>query len=251
MKPTTREELIDYCMRRLGFPVIEINVDDEQIEDRIDDALQFYRDYHSDATFLTYVTHELTQQDIDNKYISLNDAVLFVKRIFPLNDAANRAADPLFNVNYQLRLSDYLNGNLTTGSMLDYTLSQQNISLVNMQLNGLSDKIRFNRHMNEIHLDIDWDSDVEVGYKVIIEAMVLIDPTTYPDVYDDRFLKEYATALIKQQWGMNLLKFEGMQMPGGVTFNGRQIFDDATTEIATLRERMQLENEMPPDFFCG
>lgn len=251
MKPTTRQELIDYCLRQLGSPVIEINVDDDQIEDRIDDAMQFFQDYHSDGTFRDYLVHEITQQDIDNEYITLNDSVLYVARIFPLSDIDGGSSESLFNVNYQLRLNDYLGGGLQYGSMLDYTMTRQNMSLINMQLNGLSEQIRFNRHRNELHLDLDWKNELRVGAKIIVEAYVLVDPTTYPDVYNDRTLKRYATALIKRQWGQNLIKFEGMQMPGGVQFNGRALYDDAVAEITQLEETMQLNNEMPPNFFVG
>lgn len=246
--PTSRQGLIDYALRRLGAPVIEINVDDDQIEDRIDDALQFYQEYHSDATMRIYLKHELTAEDITNRYISLNDNILYVKRIFPfVGDSSNIN---MFSVKYQMHLNDLYDLSYI-GDLLYYEMVQQYMSLLDMKLNGQSEFSRFNRHMNELHLDIDWESDVKAGDYVIVECMRIVDPSTYTDVYNDMFLKQYATALIKQQWGANLIKFEGMQMPGGVTINARQIFEDANLELEKIREQMQLNYEMPPDFYVG
>jgi hypothetical protein len=246
--PTSRQGLIDYALRRLGAPVIEINVDEDQIEDRIDDALQFYQEYHSDATMRIYLKHELTAQDITNRYISLNDNILYVKRIFPfVGDSSNIN---MFSVKYQMHMNDLYDLSYI-GDLLYYEMVQQYMSLLDMKLNGQSEFSRFNRHMNELHLDIDWESDVKAGDYVIVECMRIVDPSTYTDVYNDMFLKQYATALIKQQWGANLIKFEGMQMPGGVTINARQIFEDANLELEKIREQMQLNYEMPPDFYVG
>ena len=246
--PTSRQGLIDYALRRLGAPVIEINVDEDQIEDRIDDALQFYQEHHSDATMRIYLKHELTAQDITNRYISLNDNILYVKRIFPfVGDSSNIN---MFSVKYQMHMNDLYDLSYI-GDLLYYEMVQQYMSLLDMKLNGQSEFSRFNRHMNELHLDIDWESDVKAGDYVIVECMRIVDPSTYTDVYNDMFLKQYATALIKQQWGANLIKFEGMQMPGGVTINARQIFEDANLELEKIREQMQLNYEMPPDFYVG
>ena len=246
--PTSRQGLIDYALRRLGAPVIEINVDEDQIEDRIDDALQFYQEYHSDATMRIYLKHELTAQDITNRYISLNDNILYVKRIFPfVGDSSNIN---MFSVKYQMHMNDLYDLSYI-GDLLYYEMVQQYMSLLDMKLNGQSEFSRFNRHMNELHLDIDWESDVKAGDYVIVECMRIVDPSTYTDVYNDMFIKQYATALIKQQWGANLIKFEGMQMPGGVTINARQIFEDANLELEKIREQMQLNYEMPPDFYVG
>ena len=132
-----------------------------------------------------------------------------------------------------------------------YEMVQQYISLLDMKLNGSGEHVRWNRHMNQLHLDVDWESEINEGDYIIVEAMRIVDPSSYSDVYNDMFLKQYVTALIKQQWGANLIKFEGMQLPGGVVLNGRQLFDDATTEIQTIREQMQLNYEMPPDFYVG
>lgn len=246
--PTSRQGLIDYCLRRLGAPVIEINVDEDQIEDRIDDALQFYQEYHSDATMRIYLKHQITAADIANRFISLNDNILYVKRIFPF--IGDSSSINMFSVKYQMHMNDLYDLSYI-GDLLYYEMVQQYMSLLDMKLNGQSEFSRFNRHMNELHLDIDWESDIKEGDYVIVECMRIVDPSTYTDVYNDMFLKQYATALIKQQWGANLIKFEGMQMPGGVTINARQIFEDANLELEKIREQMQLNYEMPPDFYVG
>jgi len=246
--PTSRQGLIDYCMRRLGAPVIEINVDEDQIEDRIDDALQFYQEYHSDATMRIYLKHQITAQDISNRFISLNDNILYVKRIFPF--IGDSSSINMFSVKYQMHMNDLYDLSYI-GDLLYYEMVQQYMSLLDLKLNGASEFSRFNRHMNELHLDIDWESDIKENDYVIVECMRIVDPSTYTDVYNDMFLKQYATALIKQQWGANLIKFEGMQMPGGVTINARQIFEDANLELEKIREQMQLNYEMPPDFYVG
>jgi len=246
--PTSRETLIDYCLRRLGAPVIEINIDDDQISDRIDDALQFYQEYHSDATMRMYIKHQLTSTDITNKYITITDNILFIKRVFPLSDQASSVN--MFDVKYQMHLNDMYDLSYI-GDLVHYEMVQQYISLLDLKLNGQNTISRFNRHMNKLYLDIDWTADVKENDYIIIECMIIVDPEEFNDVYNDMFLKQYATQLIKQQWGANLIKFEGMQLPGGVTLNGRQIFDDATNELDKIREQMQLNYETPVDFFCG
>jgi hypothetical protein len=246
--PNTRQELIDYALRRLGAPVIEINIDDDQIEDRVDDALQFYQEYHSDATMRVYLKHQITADDVTNKYITLNDNILYVKRVFPIGDS--QSSINMFSVKYQMHLNDLYDLSYV-GDLMYYEMVQQYVSLLDMKLNGNGEFVRFNRHMNQLHLDLDWESDVKENDYVIVECMRIVDPSTYSDVYNDMFLKQYVTALIKQQWGANLIKFEGMQLPGGVTLNGRQLFDDATEEISQIREQMQLNYEMPVDFYIG
>jgi hypothetical protein len=246
--PTTRQELIDYALRRLGAPVIEINIDEDQLEDRIDDALQFYQEYHSDATMRVYLKHQITADDITNKYISINDNILNVKRVFPIGNS--QSSINMFSVKYQLHLNDIYDLSYI-GDLMYYEMVQQYVSLLDMKLNGSGEHVRWNRHMNQLHLDVNWESDIKEDDYIIVEAMRIVDPSTYSDVYNDMFLKQYVTALIKQQWGANLIKFEGMQLPGGVVLNGRQIFDDATEEISQIREQMQSNYEMPVDFYVG
>lgn len=244
----TRQQLIDYCLRRLGAPVLEINVDDDQVEDRIDDALQFYQEYHSDATMRMYVKHQITEQNITNKYIPVTDNILYIKRILPLSNRSSSIN--MFDVKYQLHLNDIYDLSYI-GDLVHYEMVQQYISLLDMSLNGLETISRYNRHMNRLYLDIDWDADVTAGDYIVFECMLIVDPTEFTDVYNDMFLKQYATQLIKQQWGANLIKFEGMQLPGGVTLNGRQLYEDASAEIEKIREQMQLNYEMPVDFYVG
>lgn len=246
--PSSRQGLVEYCLRRLGAPVIEINVDDDQIEDRIDDALQFYQEYHHDATLRVYLKHEVTADDIANKYIPINDNIIYVKRVLPLRGESSSVS--MFDVEYQLHMNDLYDVSYI-GDLVHYEMVQQYISLLDMKLNGSGEFTRYNRHMNLLHIDIDWEGSVEVGDYIIVECQRIVDPSSYSDVYNDMFLKQYATALLKQQWGANLIKFEGMQLPGGVTLNGRQIFDDATTELQTIREQMQLNYETPVDFYVG
>ncbi|MBT5286120.1 MAG: hypothetical protein HOL29_09160 [Euryarchaeota archaeon] len=246
--PSTRQELIDYALRRLGSPVIEINVDPDQLEDRVDDALQFYQEYHSDATMRIYLKHQITADDVTNGYVSLNDNILYVKRVFPIGDS--QSSINMFSVRYQMHLNDIYDLSYI-GDLMYYEMVQSYVSLLDMKLNGNGEFVRFNRHMNQLHLDADWGTDIQEDEYIIVECMRIVDPSTYSDVYNDMFLKQYLTALIKQQWGSNLIKFEGMQLPGGVTLNGRQLYDDATEEIAQIREQMQLNYEMPPDFYVG
>ena len=244
----SRQQLIDYCLRRLGAPVIEVNIDDDQIEDRIDDALQFYQEYNSDATMRMYVKHQITAADIANKYITVTDNILYIKRILPLSNRSSSIN--MFDVKYQLHLNDIYDLSYI-GDLVHYEMVQQYIAMLDMSLNGLETVSRFNRHMNRIYLDIDWEADVLEDDYIVLECMLVVDPTEFTDAYNDMFLKQYATQLIKQQWGANLIKFEGMQLPGGVTLNGRQIFEDATAEIEKIREQMQLNYEMPVDFYVG
>jgi hypothetical protein len=246
--PTTRETLVEYSLRRLGAPVIEVNVDEDQIEDRIDDALQFYQEYHHDATIRTYLKHQVTADDITNKSIPISDSIIYVKNVFPISDSNTSAG--MFDVKYQMHLNDLYDMSYV-GDLVHYEMLQQYISLLDMKLNGSGMFTRYNRHMNKLFIDIDWENEVQVDDYIIVECQAVVSPSTYPDIYNDMFLKQYATALIKQQWGANLIKFDGMTMPGGVTVNARQIFDDATEELNTIREQMQLNYETPVDFFVG
>lgn len=248
-KPNSRSTLIDYCLRALGAPVIEINLDDDQIGDRIDEALQFYQHYHADAIEKVYLKHQITQVDIDNKYIPLNDLITDVVQVLPLRDNKN-TGDSMFDVRYQMHLNDVYNLGFM-GSLVEYEMTQQFLSLLDMVIDNDQKHISFDRHKNQLRIDMDWGSEVEVNHFVIIECYRILNPDTFTDVYNDYFLKKYATALLKMQWGMNLLKFEGMQMPGGVTFNGRQLFDDAKEEIQKLEEEVRLNWEQPVDFYTG
>ena len=245
--PSSRQELIDYCLRRLGAPVIEINIDDDQLEDRVDEALQFYQTYHSDAIIRTYVKHQVTATDIANEYISLNDQYTYVRKVFPFSE--ENSSINMFDARYQIHLNDIFDMG-AMGNLSNYVMTQQYMSTLNQMLNG-SEQIRFSRHQNRLYIDTDWGVDIKEDQYIIVDVDAVIDPTQFSEVYNDMWLKRYTTALIKQQWGVNLSKFEGMQLPGGVILNGRATMEDANAEIEKLEEEIRLNFEMPVDFYVG
>ena len=245
-KVTSRTELQEHALRALGSPVIEINVDDDQMDDRIDDALQYYQEYHSDAVVRVYLKHQITQDDIDNSYIAITDSITSVVRLLNIRSGS---AEVLFNVEYQMRLSDVMNLGTSSKGLQLYEQRRQHLALLDHRLNS-SELLRFNRHMNRLYVDEGFGS-LAVDDYIIVEAYSIVDPVTYTDVYNDMFLKRYVTSLIKRQWGQNLIKFEGMQLPGGVTINSRQIYDDGVEEINKLEEEMQLAWQLPDDFLMG
>jgi len=317
-KPTTRSQFKDYCLRRLGHPVIQINVDDDQIADRIDDALQIFHDYHFDGVEKIFMKHQFTQADIDRRWIYCPDAVIFVTGVFPFDDS--NSSINMFDLRYQLRLHDLYD--FTSVSYVSYEITMQHIRTLNLLFSG-TPQFRFNRHQNRVMLDIDWERDAQLGKYVIIECYRKLQPETITltgtvsgnttsntiigsgtifdqeviendfvtlsdgqevqirkinspteltiaattlsanvsantvtksgvsDVWDDRFLKRYGTALIKYQWGSNLSKFAGIQMPGGVTLDGPRIMEEARVEIDKIEEEMQSYNVLPSDFIMG
>lgn len=248
--PSTRQGLIDFCLRRLGEPVLEINVDDDQVEDKVDDALQYYREFHSDSTKKTYVAYQLTSDDITNEYITVSSDILFIARVLPITQsyAASRS---FFDVKYQMMLNDMAQMGTYIGDLAYYEQMQQYVSLLDRQLSG-SPQVNFSRRENKLYWYGDMnDGDLAAGDYIVYEAYIAIDPDTATSIWNDIFMKDYTTALIKQQWGANLIKFEGMQLPGGVTLNGRQIYDDATADIEKIKENLRLEHELPPDFYIG
>lgn len=244
--PSSRQGLIDYCLRKLGHPVVEVNVDEDQIEDRIDEAFQFYRDFHYDAVEKVYLKEQMTSNTIAQEYITLNDSIISVERVLQFTNKTTGAG--VFDVKYQLMLNDIQS--LTNTDLQYYSALKTNLQLINDLLTGQK-PIRFNRHMNRMFVDMDWTRDVGVGDYIIIEAWRILDPDAFTDVYNDGFLKRYATALIKQQWGVNMKKFEGVQLPGGVLLNGQRIYDEATEEIKELRDEVQSTSQLPIDFFTG
>ena len=248
--PSSRSTLIDYCKRRLGDPVVEINVDEDQLEDRVDEALQYYQEYHSDATLRTYLKHQVTSTDIANEYITLDSNITYVSKLFPLASNFNQGRN-FFDIKYQMMLNDMASLIHFSGDLAYYEQMQQYLSLLDMKLNG-HPQVQFSRRENRLYIFGDFaDGDIIAGDYIVAEVYKILDPDTSTSIYNDMWLKEYTTALIKQQWGQNLIKFEGMQLPGGVIINGRQIYDDATSEIERLRESIRLEHEMPADFFVG
>ena len=314
---TTRKEFTDYCLRKLGFPVVEINVDEDQVSDRIDDALSYFQDYHFDGTEKMYMKHQLTVADINRRWIYAPDAVTFVTGVFPFNDS--NASINMFDLRYQLRLHDLYD--FTSVSYVSYEITMQHIRTLEMLFSG-TPQFRFNRKQNKVFLDIDWTRDVQPGDYVIVECYRSLNPSTITltgtvsytsgsntvtgysttfdqqflendfitfnsvdsfqvdkilsptsltvrgpmvntaanvtatisgnsDVWGDRFLKKYAYALIKMQWGNNLKKFAGVQLPGGITLNGKEIYDEAMEELAKLEEEMQVINVLPNEILMG
>ena len=333
-QPTTRTTFKDYCKRKLGWPVVELNIDDDQVEDCIDDSLQFFQEYHFDATENTFLKHQISGStlklagapsgdfsngeiftggtsgvqatvhayhsanttlryknpevksggdgntfyanttttfsigetitgntssatatthaetataigDYDNKYISIAEAIIGVRRIIPFYD--NSRSNSMFSSKYQFALAEM---HKLGASIVNYSLAQEHLSLLNEMFTG-TPIFRFNRHMDRLFLDISWGGDVSIDDWIVVEVDKIIDPATFTDVWSDMFLKRYNTALMKQQWGQNLIKFEGMQLPGGVTMNGRQMYDDAKEELDVIGEQMQLRYELPVDHLIG
>jgi hypothetical protein len=241
---TNRNQFTDYCLRKLGFPVIEINVDPDQVSDRIDDALQYFQDYHFDGLQKTYYIHEITQEDVDNKYLDLSDVrdnanaatqVVGVTRIFPLQDS--QSSINMFDLRYQLRLNELYD--FTSASYINYTMTMQHLRMLEQLFTG-EVPIRYQRHTEKLFVDWAWgDQEAPVGQPVIVDCYTIINPNVYNRVWDDRWLKRYATALVKRQWGENLKKFGGIQLPGGVVLNGDKIFEEAMQEIDDLEKDME------------
>ena len=250
---TTRTELEEYCLRKLGAPVIDINVADEQIDDRIDEALEVYQEYHSDATVKTYFKHLVTAADVTNKYIPVANNIIFVTHLFPIRVGSSSGAG-MFDIKYQMMLNDMVNLNNFTGGLDYFVQMKQYLDLINMTLNG-TPQVSYQRRQNRLHIFGDFsDRDIKEGDYLVAECYALVDPSTTSgtkSIFNDMWLKMYATALIKRQWGSNLMKFEGMTLPGGVMLNGRQIYDDANIEIQQLDEKLRLEFELPIDLFVG
>jgi hypothetical protein len=241
---------MDYCLRRLGEPVIEINVDPDQLEDRVDEALQYWQEFHNEATFRTYVSTLVGDSDVTNEYVTVSDDVLYVSRMFAVSSSFNTSFN-FFDIKYQMMLNDIADMQNYAGDLAYYEQLNQHLSMLDMKLNGMP-QTTYSRKQNRLYIHGDFkDKDIKAGEYIVYEAYKIVDPASFSKIYNDMWLKEYTTALIKQQWGANLIKFEGMQLPGGVSLNGRQIFDDATTDIDKLRERLRLEHESPPDFFVG
>lgn len=263
-EPNSKSALKEYIKRRLGAPVLEINVDDDQFDDRIDEALQYFREYHYDGSIKTYLKHQITNtkktamktnesftatpagtHDYTNEvsehqknYIVLPEHVLAVLNIFPFNDKHNMN---MFDLRYQLRLNDLWD--LTSTNILYYEQVQQHINMLDHILVGRT-PIRYNTHMNRLYLDMDLDAINDDEY-LIIECYRKLDPTDFTDIYNDMWLKRYATALVKYQWGENLSKFQGIPLPGGVTLDGSQMKQEAQEEIQRLEEESRLNYEMP------
>jgi len=251
--PTNRQEFKEYCLRALGAPVIEINVDDSQVEDRIDQAIQYFNDWNSLGIQREYWKYQVTQEDITNQYINTDSIspngprIQNITRVFQVG--FNLQINNIFNIRYQMALTDFYG--LRTGNMKisDYVGTMQYIEML-QQLLDPEKQIRFNKYMNQLKIDMNW-SDFTPNQWLLIEGFSVINPEEYSDVWNDAMLKKYATALIKQQWGINLSKFEGIPMPGNITFNGQRLYEEATSTIQSIEDSVLLKYQEPPDFITG
>lgn len=265
-QPTTRQEFIDYCLRKLGAPVLEINVAEEQIEDLVDDALQLFNERCFDGSYSTFLKYKIKKEDIDRgtakppsgpgisttsegtydyyenaNYIELPPHVLGVRKIFQF-EGDNTLSSGMFSVKYQMFLNDvYHWGSL---DLLTYAMTKTYLEDINWLLTTQK-QIRFNKRQGRLYFDVDWKS-MKPGNYIVVDCDRLMDPTQYPKVWNDTFLKQYTTSLIKRQWGQNLIKFQGVKLPGGLEFNGRALYEDAQKEIDTLIGQMSSTFELPP-----
>jgi|TARA_B100002052_G_C15847521_1_gene583283 hypothetical protein len=278
-KPTTRQELVDYCLRQLGAPVLEINVDDDQIDDLVDDAIQYFNERHFDGVERMYLKYQITESDIarasgsgtdgvgivtttgtanvsgigtitsnfyeNSNFIQVPDSVIGIERIFKFDTSS--ISGGMFSIKYQLFLNDLYYFNSV--ELLQYTMTKRYLEDIDFLLT--TDKqIRFNKRQNRLYLDIDWKAQTKDTF-FVIDCQRALDPTQFTKVFNDSFLKRYLTLLIKRQWGLNMMKFSGTRLPGGIELNGRQYYEDAERELADIKQRMSLEYELPPLDFIG
>jgi hypothetical protein len=243
---TSRDEFKSRVLRALGHPHQEVNVTDEQLDDRVDDALNFFWDYHYDGLEKMYYKHQITLEDISNKYITLPDNIIGAVSVFNIGESLSSAS--MFSIRYQIALNDLYT--LTNPSMLPYYSALQNLALIEQILMGQK-PIRYNRHRNIVHLDMDW-SVMNVNDYLVIEAYQIVDPEEFQDVWKDRWLFQYAQALVKRQMGTNLFKkYNGPAIVGGITFNGQALYDEAQREIEVLEQEMIKELSVPLGFLVG
>lgn len=239
----SRQTLIDYCLRKLGHPVIKINVDPDQLDDRVNDAFQYFEDYHFEGVEKGFLKHQITQADIDNEYIPIPDNVLSVMRVFQIT---NQSAVSMFDVRYQIALQDFYNFS-SHATFIQYDLVKKHLALVEFLFNQ-EKEIEFSRYTGRLKIFWNWKDQVAPGTFIIAETRSIIDPTQFPKVYNDRWLKKFCTELIRQQWGANMMKYGGIQLPGGVSLNGAEVYDRAERNLEKLEEEFQLKYELPVDF---
>ena len=279
-KPTTRKEFKDYCLRQLGAPVLEINVDDDQVDDLIDDALQLFNERHFDGVERMYLKYKLTQEDIDrgkadpttgvcivtttanstnvsgvgtmsfnwyenSNFLQVPESVIGVEKIFKFDTSS--ISGGMFSIKYQLFLNDLYYFNSV--QLLQYSMTKTYLEDIDFLLTP-EKQVRFNKRQNRLYLDMDYNS-IEPDDFIVIDCQRILDPNTFTSVYNDSFLKIYLTALIKRQWGQNLMKFRGVKLAGGIELNGREIYEDGERDLENIRQRMQLEYETPPLDFIG
>jgi hypothetical protein len=279
-KPASRQQLIDYCLRRLGAPVLEINVDDDQIDDLVDDALQYFQERHFDGVERMFLKYKISQNDLDrgrakntngvgivtttatstnisgygevtssfyetSNFIQVPDSVIGIEKIFKFDTSS--ISGGMFSIKYQLFLNDLYYFNSV--ELLQYAMVKTYLEDIDFLLTP-DKQIRYNKRQDRLYLDIDW-SAISLNTYFVIDCYRILDPNTYTNVYNDSFLKQYLTSLIKRQWGQNLIKFQGVKLPGGIELNGRQLYDDAEKELESIKQRMTTDYELPPYDFIG
>jgi hypothetical protein len=278
-KPSSRQELIDYCLRKLGAPVLEINIADEQIDDAVDDALQYFYERHYDGVERMYLKYKITQDDVDrgkakdtngvgivtttgtsnitgigtttfnfyetSNYIQVPDSVIGIEKVFKFDTSSISAG--MWSIKYQLFLNDLYYFNSV--ELLQYAMVKTYLEDIDFLL-STDKQIRFNKRQNRLYLDIDWGSKAKDTF-LVIDCYRILNPNDFTKVYNDSFLKKYLTALLKKQWGQNLIKFRGVKLPGGIEMNGRELYDDAIREIEDIQQRMSMDYELPPYDFIG
>jgi len=278
-QPASRQQLIDYCLRRLGAPVLEINVDDDQIDDLVDDALQYFHERHFDGVERMYLKYKISASDIargsakntngvgivtttgtsnitgygttnfnfyeTSNYIQIPDSVIGVEKVFKFDTSS--ISGGMFSIKYQLFLNDLYYFNSV--ELLQYAMVKTYLEDIDFLLT--TDKqVRFNKRQNRLYLDIDWGAQSE-GNFIVLDCYRILNPNDFTKVYNDSFLKRYLTALIKRQWGQNLIKFRGVKLPGGIELNGRELYEDAQRELDDIKQRMSMDYELPPYDFIG
>ncbi len=278
-KPSTKQELIDYCKRRLGAPVLEINVDDDQIDDLVDDTFQYFNERHFDGVERMYLKYKITQADIDrgkatgttgvgivtttalgvnsgigsitsnwyesSNYLQVPDSVLGVEKVFKFDTSS--ISGGMFSIKYQLFLNDLYYFNSV--ELMQYAMTKTYLEDIDFLLTP-EKQMRFNKRQDRLYIDMDW-SESAVDEWIILDCYRALDPESFTQGYNDSFVKKYLTALIKKQWGQNLIKFKGTKLPGGIELNGREIYDDAIKDLEDIKERMSTEYEVPPLDFIG
>jgi hypothetical protein len=278
-KPSSKQELIDYCLRKLGAPILEINLDDDQIDDAVDDALQYFYERHFDGVERMYLKYKITEQDINrgkstlntgvgivtttgtanisgigsttfkfyetSNFIQVPDSVIGIEKVFKFDTSS--VSGGMWSIKYQLFLNDLYYFNSV--ELLQYAMVKTYLEDIDFLL-STDKQLRFNKRQNRLYLDIDWNSKAQDTF-LIIDCYRILDPNDFTKVYNDSFLKKYLTALLKRQWGQNLIKFRGVKLPGGIELNGREIYDDAEREIESIRQRMSMDYELPPYDFIG
>jgi hypothetical protein len=278
-KPSSRQELIDYCLRKLGAPVLEINLADEQIDDLVDDALQFFQERHFDGVERMYLKYKITEEDLNrgqadpkvgvgivtttgsanisgigtttfsfyenSNFIQVPDSVIGIEKVFKFDTSTISAG--MFSIKYQLFLNDLYYFNSV--ELLQYAMVKTYLEDIDFLLTP-DKQIRYNKRQNRLYLDIDWTAKAKDTF-IIIDCYRILDPNDFTKVYNDSFIKKYLTALMKRQWGQNLIKFRGVKLPGGIELNGREIYEDAERELESIRQRMSMDYELPPYDFIG